>query len=146
MAKRDLSGKRYVYWWADGIYFNVRLSDDRPCVLVITGALPAGAKELVAVAQGQRESKLSWIEVMRNLKARGLTEAPELAVGDGSLGFWRPKNRNFPKHSHNVAGSIKRPTCWTSCPRACNQQLRISSMKYICHRREPRRFGLTINF
>lgn len=95
--KRDLSGKRYVYWWADGIYFNVRLSDDRPCVLVITGALPAGAKELVAVAQGQRESKLSWIEVMRNLKARGLTEAPELAVGDGSLGFWAAKEQEFPK-------------------------------------------------
>lgn len=95
--KRDLSGKRYVYLWADGIYFNVRLTDDRPCVLVIMGALPDGAKELVAVAQGQRESKLSWAEVMRDLKKRGRTEAPELAVGDGSLGFWAAKEEEFPK-------------------------------------------------
>ena len=95
--QRDLSGKRYVYWWADGIYFNVRLSDDRPCVLVILGALPDGTKELVAVAQGQRESKLSWMEVMRDLKRRGLKEAPELAVGDGGLGFWAAKEQEFPK-------------------------------------------------
>lgn len=95
--QRDLSVKRYVYWWADGIYFNVRLSDDRPCVLVLMGALPDGTKELVAVAQGQRESKLSWVEVMRDLKKRGLKEAPELAVGDGSLGFWAAKEQEFPK-------------------------------------------------
>jgi transposase-like protein len=86
-----------VYWWADGIYFNVRLTDDRPCVLVLMGALPDGTKELVAVAQGQRESKLSWVEVMRDLKKRGLKEAPELAVGDGSLGFWAAKEEEFPK-------------------------------------------------
>jgi transposase-like protein len=95
--KRDLSQKRYVYWWADGIYFNVRLSDDRPCVLVIMGALPNGTKELVAVVQGQRESKLSWLDVMRNLKKRGLKEAPELVVGDGGLGLWAAKEEEFPK-------------------------------------------------
>lgn len=95
--QRDLSGKRYVYWWADGIYFNVRLNDDRPCVLVIMGALSNGTKELVAVVSGQRESKLSWVEVMRDLKKRGLKEAPELAVGDGSLGFWAAKEQEFPK-------------------------------------------------
>lgn len=95
--QRDLSLQRYVYWWADGIYFNVRLSDDRPCVLVIMGALPDGTKELVAVSQGQRESKLSWVEVMRDLKKRGLKEAPELAVGDGGLGFWAAKEQEFPK-------------------------------------------------
>ena len=95
--QRDLSGKRYVYWWADGIYFNVRLTDDRPCVLVIMGALADGTKELVAVAQGQRESKLSWVEVMRDVKKHGLQEAPELAVGDGSLGFWAAKEQEFPK-------------------------------------------------
>jgi transposase-like protein len=95
--QRDLSGQHYVYWWADGIHFNVRLSDDRPCVLVIMGALANGAKELVAVAQGQRESKLSWLEVMRDLKKRGLQQAPELAVGDGALGFWAAKEEEFPK-------------------------------------------------
>ena len=95
--KRDLSQKQYVYWWADGIYFNVRLNDDRPCVLVIMGALPDGTKELVAVAQGQRESKLSWLEVMRDLKKRGLKQAPELVVADGGLGLWAAKEEEFPK-------------------------------------------------
>jgi|GraSoiStandDraft_4_1057263.scaffolds.fasta_scaffold294369_1 putative transposase len=95
--QRDLSDKRYVYVWADGIYFNVRLSDDRPCVLVLMGALADGTKELLAVTQGQRESKLSWIELMRDLKKRGFKEAPELAVGDGSLGFWAAKQEEWPK-------------------------------------------------
>jgi len=95
--QREFSGKHYVYWWADGIHFNVRLNDDRPCVLVIMGALADGTKELVAVAQGQRESKLSWLEVMRDLKQRGLKQAPELAVGDGALGFWAAKEEEFPK-------------------------------------------------
>ena len=84
---RDLSQSRYVYWWVDGIYFNVRLESDRPCVLVIMGAREDGVKELVAVHDGHRESKESWLEVLRGLKARGLREAPKLAVGDGALGF-----------------------------------------------------------
>ncbi|MBM3284382.1 MAG: IS256 family transposase [Candidatus Aminicenantes bacterium] len=87
-AARDLSGKRYVYWWADGIYFNVRLDPERPCMLVIMGTLEDGTKELVAVWDGIRESTESWREVLRDLKARGLAEAPMLAVGDGALGFW----------------------------------------------------------
>lgn len=95
--ERDLAGKRYVYWWVDGIYFNVRLTDEEPCLLVIIGALANGAKELVAVAQGQRESKLSWLEVMRDLKKRGLKDAPKLAAGDGALGFWAAKEEEFPQ-------------------------------------------------
>jgi len=87
-AKRDLSDRRYVYWWADGIYFNVRLDTERPCLLIIMGALEDGTKELVAVWDGHRESKASWLEVLRDLKARGLAESPQLAVGDGALGFW----------------------------------------------------------
>jgi putative transposase len=87
--RRDLTGKRYVYLWADGVYFNVRLGeDDRSCILVIMGALPNGTKELLAVWDGQRESKLSWTEVLSDLKRRGMTEPPLLAVGDGALGFW----------------------------------------------------------
>jgi transposase-like protein len=96
-AGRDLVGKRYVYWWADGIHFNVRLEPDRPCVLVIMGALENGAKELIAVYDGHRESKDSWLEVLRDLKAHGLTQAPKLAVGDGALGFWRALEEEFPK-------------------------------------------------
>jgi len=93
---RDLSTKRYVYWWADGIYLKVRLSDERPCVLVIMGTLEDGTKELVAIYDGERESKLSWTEVLRDLKKRGLSEAPALAVGDGSLGFWAALREEFP--------------------------------------------------
>ena len=93
---RELTEKRYVYWWADGIYFNVRLTPDRPCMLVIIGTLVDGTKELVAVWDGMRESKASWQEVMRDLKARGLKESPKLAVGDGALGFWAALEEEFP--------------------------------------------------
>ncbi len=91
-AERDLSEVDYVYWWADGIWFNVRLPDsdgnqDRLCCLVIIGVRPDGRKELVAVSDGYRESTDSWADVLRGLRNRGL-RAPELAVGDGALGFW----------------------------------------------------------
>ena len=86
--RRDLSGKEYVCVWADGIYFNVRCEDARPCILVLIGALAGGTKELIAIADGERESKCSWSEVLRDLKRRGLSAPPKLAVGDGALGFW----------------------------------------------------------
>jgi putative transposase len=97
---RDLSGKRYVYFWADGIYFNVRLSDERPCLLVIIGALQNGKKELVAIHDGIRESKLSWKEVLQGLKAKGLDHAPALGIGDGGLGFWAALEEEFPSCRH----------------------------------------------
>lgn len=84
---RDWSGKRYVYGWADGIYFNVRLEEERACVLVLIGALEDGTKELLVVEDGYRESKESWRDVLRGLKARGLEAPPQMAVGDGALGF-----------------------------------------------------------
>lgn len=99
-SERDLTGKRYVYWWIDGIYFNVRLEPDRPCLLIIMGTLEDGKKELVAVYDGMRESKDSWLEVLRDLKARGLVEAPELAVGDGGLGFWAALEEEFQRTRH----------------------------------------------
>jgi len=102
--KRSLEGKRYVYIWVDGIYFNIRLGDDRICFLVILGALPSGKKELVAIHNGYRESKISWKEVLENLKRRGLCTAPELAIGDGALGFWSAIEEVFPK--------TKQQRCW----------------------------------
>lgn len=96
-ACRDLRHKRYVYLWADGIYFNVRLDKERPCMLVLMGTLEDGRKELVAVYDGHRESKESWREVLRDLKARGLAHAPKLAVGDGALGFLRALEEEFPE-------------------------------------------------
>lgn len=85
---RDLSRKRYAYIWADGIYCNVRM-DNRQCLLVIIGATEDGKKELLALDSGLRESELSWTEVLLDLKHRGLNEAPQLAIGDGALGFWK---------------------------------------------------------
>jgi transposase-like protein len=95
-AKRDLSGKRYVYMWADAIYFNVRLSKERPCMLVIMGATPEGKKELVGLLDGERESKISWKELLLDLKRRGLKEGPLLAVADGALGFWPALEEVYP--------------------------------------------------
>ena len=94
--KRDLIGKRYVYFWVDGIYFNIRLDDDRACILVIVGVTEDGAKELVALHDGIRESKASWKEVLLDMKARGLEAGPLLAVGDGSMGFWAALEEVFP--------------------------------------------------
>jgi putative transposase len=94
---RDLSGKQYVYVWADGIYFNVRCEDARPCLLVMVGALADGTKELLAIADGERESQCSWSEVLLDLKRRGLKVAPKLAVGDGALGFWAALEQQWPK-------------------------------------------------
>ena len=92
--QRDLSNKRYVYFWADGIYCNVRMNN-RQCLLVIIGATDDGHKELVALEGGFRESELSWLEVLVDLKRRGLQTPPELAVGDGSLGFWKALSKAY---------------------------------------------------
>jgi len=101
---RDLSESRYVYWWVDGIYFNVRLNDDRQCILVIIGAKEDGTKELIAVEDGFRESKESWRSIIRDLKRRGLTTGPELTIGDGALGFWAAIAEEFP--------NTKTQICW----------------------------------
>ena len=95
-SKRDLGDKQYVYIWADGIYFNVRLDDERSCILVIMGADAEGNKELIAVEDGYRESKLAWKDMLSGLKRRGLKEAPKLAAGDGALGFWAALAEEFP--------------------------------------------------
>ena len=90
-SRRDLSPEHYVYFWADGIYVNVRLEDEanqRQCLLVLMGATAEGKKELIAVQDGYRESEQSWSELLLDLKQRGLSLSPKLAVGDGALGFW----------------------------------------------------------
>jgi putative transposase len=102
-SQRDLSGVDYVYFWVDGVHFNIRLEEDRLCCLVIVGVRPDGTKELVALADGYRESTESWSEVLRSLKDRGLS-APVLAVGDGALGFWRALRDVFP--------STREQRCW----------------------------------
>jgi len=99
-SRRSLSEKQYVYLWVDGIYANVRLEDEansRQCLLVVMGATADGNKHLIAVADGYRESKQSWLELLLDLKQRGLTVPPKLAIGDGALGFWAALREVFPE-------------------------------------------------
>ena len=106
-AKRDLSGKEYVYVWADGIHFNVRLEEDRQCILVLMGATADGTKELIAVQDGHRESEQSWTSMLLDLKARGLGASggePKLAVADGALGFWAALRKVWP--------NTREQRCW----------------------------------
>jgi putative transposase len=87
--KRDLSAKRYVYFWADGVYFSPRLEHERQCILVIIAADANGHKDIIGLMDGYRESEQSWKELLLDLKRRGLEHGPGLAVGDGALGFWK---------------------------------------------------------
>ncbi len=98
--KRDLSARRYVYLWADGVYLQARMEPQAECMLVLIGATPEGKKELVGFHAGYRESAQSWKELLVELKARGLALAPELAIGDGALGFWKALDEAFPTTRH----------------------------------------------
>jgi putative transposase len=95
--RRDLSAKRYVYFWVDGIHVQARLEDAAQCLLVIIGATPEGKKELVGLIDGVRESAQSWKELLLDLKRRGLAMGPELAIADGALGFWQAVEEVWPK-------------------------------------------------
>lgn len=97
---RDLSARRYVYIWADGIYLQARMEPEAECILVIIGATPEGRKELLGFHVGIRESAQSWRELLIDIKARGLAVAPEVAVGDGALGFWKALDEVFPSTRH----------------------------------------------
>jgi putative transposase len=102
--KRDLSAKRYVYVWADGIYLQARLEDTKQCILVIIGATPEGKKELLGFTDGARESTQDWRELLLDLQNRGLAIAPELAVADGALGFWKALGELWP--------TAREQRCW----------------------------------
>lgn len=102
--RRDLSARRYVYFWADGVYFSPRLDHDRQCILVIIAADALGNKDIVGLIDGYRESSQSWRELLLDLKRRGLQAGPELAVGDGALGFW--------KALREVYGETREQRCW----------------------------------
>ncbi len=102
--KRDLSQKHYVYFWVDGIYFNVRGEQERSCILIVIGATSEGDKELVAIEDGFRESVDSWQDLLYDLKKRGLATGPKCAVGDGALGFWKALTL--------VYGETRKQRCW----------------------------------
>ena len=101
---RSLAHKRYVYLWVDGIHFGVRLEQANQCILVVIGATPEGKKELVALSDGFRESEQSWKELLLDLKGRGLEIDPQLAIGDGALGFWKALPQVF--------GATREQRCW----------------------------------
>src|SRR5215203_2767225 len=103
-SKRDLRDKEYVYLWADGVHFGVRLEDASECILVVIGATADGKKELLAMLDGYRESAESWKELLLDLKQRGLTIEPKLAISDGALGFWKALPQVF--------GSTHEQRCW----------------------------------
>jgi putative transposase len=98
--KRTFSENEFVYFWADGVYFNLRLEDERQCILVIIGVKSDGTKELVAVEDGVRESELSWTKILLDLKNRGFVNGPQLAIGDGALGFWNAMEKIYPNAKH----------------------------------------------
>ena len=98
--KRDLSARRYVYVWADGVYLQARMEDQAECMLVLIGATPEGKKEVVGFQTGVRESAQSWRELLVDVKRRGLKIAPDIAVGDGALGFWKALDEVFPGTKH----------------------------------------------
>jgi len=98
--KRDLSARRYVYVWADGVFLQARMEDHGECMLVLIGATPEGKKELIGFQVGVRESAQSWRELLIDVKQRGLQIAPEIAVGDGALGFWKAIEEIFPGTRH----------------------------------------------
>jgi len=95
--RRDLSAKRYVYIWADGIHLQARLEDEKQCILVLIGATPEGRKELVGFTDGARESAQDWRDLLLDLKRRGLDVPPRLAIADGALGFWKAAGEVWPK-------------------------------------------------
>jgi len=99
-SRRSLENKRYVYIWADGVYFNIRSDDAKQCILVVIGVTEHGRKEFIAIEDGYRESDQSWSELLLRIKAQGLNHSPKLAVGDGALGFWKALSKVFPDTVH----------------------------------------------
>ena len=123
-SKRDLSDKEYVYFWVDGIYFNIRLDDEGSCILVIIATDKHGKKELLAVSDGYRESTIGWKEMLLDLKRRGFDIGPRLAVGDGAMGFWKELRKVIRRQKNNDAGFIRPLISWINCRKACNPKPR----------------------
>jgi putative transposase len=116
--RRDLSARHYVYLWADGVYLQARMEPQAECMLVLIGATPEGKKELVGFQVGVRESAQSWRELLVDLKARGLAIAPELATGDGALGFWTALEAVFPTTRHQRCWVHKATNVLDKLPRS----------------------------
>lgn len=145
-CQRDLSDRRYVYWWADGVYSNVRL-DDRLCLLVIIGVTEQGRKELIAVEDGHRESEASWRELLTGLRERGLRQGAKLAVGDGALGFWKALNKLYPDTAHQRCWVHKTANVLNKLPKSVQAKVKAALHEiWMAETREAahRAFGRTL--
>jgi putative transposase len=123
--RRDLSARRYVYLWADGVYLQARMEEHAECMLVMIGATPEGGKELVGFQVGVRESAQSWRELLVEVKRRGLTIAPEIAVGDGALGFWKALDEIYPGTRHQRCWVHKTANVLNKVPRAVQATMKV---------------------
>jgi putative transposase len=121
---RDLSARRYLYVWADGVYLQARMEDHAECMLVLIGATPEGRKELVGFQVGIRESAQSWRELLVDLKARGLAGAPEIAVGDGALGFWKALDEVWPTARHQRCWLHKTANILNKVPKSVQRAMK----------------------
>ncbi len=121
---RDLSARRYVYVWADGVYLQARMEEQAECMLVLIGATPEGRKELVGFEVGVRESAQSWRELLVEVKRRGLSLAPEIAVGDGALGFWKALDEVFPGTRHQRCWVHKSANVLNKVPKAVQHAMK----------------------
>ncbi len=119
---RTLSTARYVYFWADGVYFNIRSEEARQCILVIIGVTEQGHKELVAIDDGYRESEQSWLELLLDLKKRGLKEGPKLAIGDGALGFWKAMRKVYSETRHQRCWVHKTANILNKMPKSLQEK------------------------
>ena len=123
---RDLSARRYVYVWADGVYLQARMEDHAECMLVLIGATPEGRKELVGFQTGVRESAQSWRELLVDVKRRGLAISPEIAVGDGALGFWKALDELYPGTRHQRCWLHKTGNVLNTAPKAVQPAMKAA--------------------
>jgi len=130
--RRDLSARRYVYVWADGVYLQARMEPNAECMLVVIGATPEGKKELLGFQVGLRESAQSWRELLVDLKARGLAAPPNLAVGDGALGFWKALDEVFPGTGHQRCWFHKMSNVLNHFPKAIQPAV-AAGLREISH-------------
>src|ERR1039457_7066166 len=135
--ERDLTGRKYVYVWVDGVHFNIRLEDDRLCTLVMIGARPDGEKELLAVEDGYRESAESWKTLLRDLKRRGMV-VPAVAVGDGALGFWAAVREVWPESREQACWCHKLANVLDKLPQRLQPRAKraLHEMRYAERRAE----------
>ena len=129
---RDLTARRYVYVWADGVYLQARMEDHAECMLVLIGATPEGKKELVGFQVGVRESAQSWRELLVEVKRRGLALAPELAVGDGALGFWKALDEVWPGARHQRCWVHKTANVLNKAPKSVQTPMK-ADLREIHH-------------